>query len=299
MNVLVSGASGLLGGTLVPVLRRDGHQVIALVRRLPRGPGEVRWDPERGIDVTGDLPRVDAVVHLAAESIAGGLWTKEQMRKIRESRSGGTRALATSAAALRPPPAVFASASAVGWYGSRGDEVLDESSGPGKGFLAEVAREWETALEPAHTAGVRTVSLRFGVLLSTRGGLLAKMLLPFRAGLGGPLGSGRQWMSWVSADDAAAACVHALRCGDLSGPVNVVAPNPVTNADFTRILARALRRPAFFRVPAGLLRLVSRGMADDLFLTSQRVTSRRLAETGFTFRDVDLETTLRRLLGAH
>lgn len=297
MNVLVSGANGLLGATLVPRLRTEGHRVLALVRREPRGPDEVRWDTTHGMDLASSLPPVDAFVHLAGESIAGGLWTAARKLRIRESRAVGTRVLATSAAALSPRPSIFASASAIGWYGSRGDELLDESSAPGTGFLAEVGRAWEAALAPAQAAGIRTLSLRFGLLLSTRGGLLAKMLPAFRMGLGGALGSGRQWMSWVSADDAAAACVHALHRTDLAGPVNVTAPMPVRNADLTRILARVLGRPAFLRVPAGLLRAISREMADDVFLASQRVVARRLTETGFVFRDVDVEATLRRLLG--
>jgi uncharacterized protein (TIGR01777 family) len=189
------------------------------------------------------------------------------------------------------------SASATGVYGSRGDELLDESSAPGTGFLADVCREWEAALEPARRAAIRTVSLRFGLVLTPRGGLLAKMLPVFRAGLGGPLGSGTQWMSWVSADDVDGACLHVLRRKDVAGPVNVAAPSPVTNAEFTRVLARVLNRPALFRVPAALLRAISREMADEAFLASQRVRPVRLLDTGYAFRDVDLEATLRRLLG--
>jgi uncharacterized protein (TIGR01777 family) len=219
------------------------------------------------------------------------------MARIRDSRVGATRALAASLARLEPRPRALLCASAVGYYGERGDEPLDESSPPGEGFLPDVARGWEGALQPAADAGLRTVSLRFGLVLSPRGGLLGKLLPPFRAGLGGPLGSGAQWMSWVSLDDVVFAVLHALHREEVRGPVNVTAPAPARNAEFTATLARVLARPAFLPVPAALLRAVSRPMADEVFLPSQRVLPLRLPAAGFRFRDEALEPTLRHLLG--
>jgi uncharacterized protein (TIGR01777 family) len=270
---------------------------VRLVRRLRESEDELRWDSSYGVDLGGTSLRPDAVVHLAGESIAGGLWTEDRKRRIRESRVAATKVLVESLMRLDPPPRTIVSASAIGWYGDRGDDPLDESAPAGNGFLPAVCREWEGALDSARHAGARTVHLRFGLVLSPRGGLLARLLPPFRAGLGGPLGSGRQWMSWVSLDDAAFACVHALARADLAGPVNVTAPEPVTNATFTRTLAAVLRRPALLPAPASLLRRVSREMADELLLASQRVLPRRLADAGFRFRDVQLEGALRRLLG--
>lgn len=297
LTVLVSGAGGLVGSAVCAVLGGAGHRVRRLVRRAVRAPDEVAWDPERGPADPAALEGVDALVHLAGESIAGGLWTPERKRRIADSRARGTRVLAEAVAAARRGPRVLVSASAVGIYGSRGDEVLDEDSADGTGFLADVGRAWEAALEPARAAGVRTVALRLGLVISPRGGLLGKLLLPFRLGLGGPLGDGAHWMSWVSLDDAAFAFLHALHQGDLSGPANVVAPAPVRNADFMRILAGVLRRPAFLRVPAAVLRAASREMADEAFLASQRVTPTRLTAAGFAFRDADLQGALRHALG--
>lgn len=297
LTVLVSGASGLVGWALGAVLGGAGHRLVRLVRRTPRAPDEAFWDPARGLGDPGALPRIDAIVHLAGESIAGGVWTAERMRRIRESRVVGTRVLAEAAAALEPRPAAFLSASAIGVYGSRGDEVLDEDSASGTGFLADVGREWEGSVAPAAAAGIRTVALRLGLVLSPRGGLLGKMLPAFRAGLGGPLGDGSQWMSWVSLDDVVFSILHALHRPEVAGAVNVVAPHPVRNAEFARTLARVLGRPAPLRVPAAILRAVSREMADEAFLSSQRVVAKRLPEAAFAFRDTDLETCLRHGLG--
>jgi uncharacterized protein (TIGR01777 family) len=293
----VTGSRGLVGSALVAALSVAGHRVVRLTRTAPRHGDERRWDPAMGLAQQDGARPIDAVVHLAGESIAGGLWTQAKMRRIRESRSLGTRALAESLARLSPRPRVLLCASAIGWYGERGDEALDETSAAGDGFLPEVARAWESALDPAAQAGVRTVSLRFGLVLTPRGGLLAKMLPPFRAGVGGALGSGRQWMSWVSLDDVVFAALHALHRADVRGPVNVTAPRPVTNAEFTRTLARVVCRPAILPVPAALLRAVSRPMAEELFLVSQRVTSSRLTAAGYRFREADLEPALRHALG--
>ncbi len=296
-TVLVSGARGLVGAAVCAVLGGAGHRVLRLVRRAARSADEVAWDPAHGLADPGALEGADAFVHLAGESIAGGLWTEERKRRIAESRTRGTRALAEAVARATRGPRVMLSASAIGIYGSRGDETLDEGSADGRGFLADVGRGWESALEPARAAGVRTVALRLGLVVTPRGGLLGKLLLPFRLGLGGPLGDGAHWMSWVSLDDAAFAFLHALHRDDLSGPVNVTAPAPVRNDDFTRILAGALGRPARFRVPAAVLRTASAEMAAEVFLASQRVVSSRLTGAGFVFRDATLDGALRHALG--
>jgi hypothetical protein len=297
LTVLVTGTGGLLGRQVVAALGTAGHRVVRLVRRLRESEDELRWDSSYGLDPGGTAPRADALIHLAGESIAGGPWTEARKRRIRESRTVATRALVESVMALDPPPSTVICASAVGWYGDRGDDVLDEGAPAGRGFLPDVCREWEGALDGARKAGARAVHLRFGLVLSPSGGLLGRVLPPFSAGLGGPLGSGRQWMSWVSLDDAVFACLHALSRGELEGPVNVTAPEPVTNREFTRTLGAVLRRPAVIPVPASLLRSVSREMADELLFGSQRVVPRRLLSSGFAFRDTAIEPALRRLLG--
>jgi uncharacterized protein len=271
------------------------------VRRLVRSggssEGSVAWDPDAGtIDAAG-LDGVDAVVHLAGEGIASGRWTDERKRRIRESRVKGTRLVAETLAAMPRKPRVLVCASAVGFYGARGDEGLDESSAPGTGFLSDVCREWEAAADPARAAGIRVAHLRFGVVLSPKGGALAKMLPPFRMGVGGRLGSGAQWMSWISLDDAIGAVLHALSNDAIAGPVNAVAPNPVTNASFTKTLGGVLGRPTIFPMPASAARLAFGEMADHLLLTGQKVLPRRLLETGYRFRHPGLEEALRHLLG--
>ncbi len=297
-TVLVSGAGGLVGSAVCAVLGGAGHRVLRLVRRATRSADEVAWDPARGLADPAALEGVNALIHLAGESIAGGLWTAERKRRIEESRTRGTRVLAEAVARAARGPRIMLSASAIGIYGVRGDEPLrEEDAARGAGFFADVGRGWEAALEPARAAGVRTASLRLGLVLSPRGGLLGKLLLPFRLGLGGPLGDGAHWMSWVSRDDAAFAFLHALHRDEVSGAVNVTAPAPVTNADFTRILARVLGQPAFCRVPAALLRAISADMAAEVFLASQRVVSSRLVDAGFVFRDAALEDALRHMLG--
>jgi uncharacterized protein (TIGR01777 family) len=242
------------------------------------------------------LAGVEAVVHLAGESIAGGRWTEARKAAIRESRVAGTRALATALARLTPPPNTLVCASAIGYYGDRGAELLDEKAAPGRGFLSEVCQGWEAAADPARAAGVRVAHLRFGLILDPAGGALAKMLPPFRLGIGGRLGSGRQFMSWVSRSDVIGAILHAIATPALVGPVNVVAPGPTTNAEFTRCLSRALGRPAWFPVPAAAIRLLFGEMGQELLLSSTRVLPARLRETGFRFQDQELEGTLRELL---
>jgi uncharacterized protein len=296
--VAVTGSSGLLGSALIASLIADGHGVIRLIRRDPR-PGEraLRWDPSTGAITPGGPALADAVVHLAGESVSEGGWTAAHKQRIRDSRGGATRRLAETLTRMATPPAVLVSASATGYYGHRGDQILTEESGPGTGYLAEVAREWEAATAVAIARGVRVVTLRIGIVLSPAGGALAKMLFPFRLGLGGALGDGRQWMSWISLEDTIAVIRHALDADTLRGPINTVAPSPVTNAEFARTLARVLWRPAVIPMPAFALRLVLGEMADELLLSSTRAVPARLLAEGFTFHHLTLESAIRSALG--
>jgi uncharacterized protein (TIGR01777 family) len=302
LRVAVSGASGLLGRALLPFLTTGGHDAVRLVRERhapAQASGEVYWNLQNGRIESEKLEGLDGVVHLAGENI-GARWTADRKRRIRESRGIGTRFLCEALARLRRPPKVLVTASAVGIYGNRGDEVLTEASATlaaPPDFLVEVGREWEAATEPARAAGIRVVMTRFGLILSPAGGLLAKMLPPLRAGLGGPLGTGRQWMSWISIDDAVGAVHHALMTEALRGPVNATAPQPVTNGEFTATLARVLGRPALFRVPAPALRLALGEMGEVAVLGSARVVPERLTQTGYRFRHPALEGALRFVLG--
>jgi len=294
-TIAISGASGLVGTALARALQSGGHRVVRLVRRPP-GADEVRWDPAGGtIDAAG-LEGVDGVVHLAGESIADGRWTSARKRRIRDSRVEGTRLLAGALGRLARKPAVLVSASAIGIYGDRGDEELDEASAPGRGFLADVGRAWEAATADAATAGIRVVLPRLGIVLAPDGGALAKMLPPFRLGLGGPLGPGTQWMSWITLEDTVRVLLAALERPALSGPVNATAPAPVTNAEFTRLLAAAVHRPAIFPVPALALEVLFGEMAREALLASQRVIPRRLTAAGFVFEDPVLGPALRRIV---
>lgn len=294
LRVAVAGSSGLLGTELSRRLETEGHAVLRLVRRPPRGEGEARWDPEAGRVDAAALEGLDAVVNLAGENVAKR-WTEERKRRIRASRVDASRLLAEALAGLARKPRVLVNASAVGFYGSRGDERLDEMSSPGHDFLAGVVRDWEAATRPAADAGIRVVLPRFGVVLTARGGALAKMLTPFRLGAGGTLGGGRQWMSWISLDDAVDVILRALRDERMAGPVNAVA-GAVTNEELTRTLGRVLRRPALVPVPAFALRLMFGEMADGTVLVSQRVEHRRLTQIGHSFRHPELEAALRAAL---
>ena len=298
LHVAVTGASGLLGSALTPFLTTGGHRVTPVTRQ-PKPAHAIRWDPSSGaIDVSA-FEGLDAVVHLAGENV-GVRWTGERKRRIRESRVVGTRLLAEALAELKQPPRVLVSASAMGIYGHRGDEVLTEEATPGgppSDFLVDVGRQWEAATEPARAAGIRVVHLRFGIVLTPRGGALGRMLPPFRAGSGGPLGSGNQWVSWISVDDAISAVHHALFTEELSGPVNAVAPEPVTSRTFAATLGRVLHRPAILPAPAPALRLLFGEMADTALLASQRVSSARLVASGYSFRHPRLESALRHVLG--
>lgn len=301
MRVIVTGASGLVGRALVASLVADGHTVTRLVRGGGSAPGQgvtdASWDPSAGKVDAAALEGHDAAVHLAGESIAEGRWTDEKKRRIRESRVKGTRLLAETVAGLERRPEVLASASAVGFYGDRGGEVMTEESASGDDFLSEVCREWEKATLEASRAGVRVVHLRFGVILSAEGGALAKMLTPFKLGLGGRVGDGRQYMSWVDLADAVGAVRYAIDDKSLRGPVNVVAPRPATNEEFTRALGRALGRPTILPVPAFAARLAFGEVADALLLAGQRVEPARLTQSGYQFKYPDLDASLRHALG--
>lgn len=297
MRIAVTGSSGLIGSALVAHLRDRGHQVHRMVRSQPvQGSGDIAWNPDRETIDAERLNGVDAVVHLAGENV-GVRWTDERKREIRSSRVGGTRLIAHTLATLPSPPRVLIAASAVGFYGSRGDEVLDETSAQGSGFLAEVVRDWEGAAVVAADAGIRVVNLRLGVVLDAAGGALAKMLPPFRLGAGGRLGSGRQWMSWVALDDVISVVERGLADSSLHGPVNVVAPDPVTNAELTTTLARVLHRPGVAAVPGFALRILLGQMADETILASQRATPAALLARGHVFRYPELEPALRATLG--
>jgi uncharacterized protein (TIGR01777 family) len=295
MDVLISGATGLIGSALIPELEAKGHTVRRLTR-TPRSEGDIRWDLDAGT-IEGELSGTEAVVHLAGESIAEGRWTEEKKRRILESRRKGTRLLAEMIAALSEPPSVMVSVSAIGYYGDRGNELLTEESESGDLFLSEVCRKWEAAAEPAREAGIRVVHPRFGIVLSTEGGALGATLPIFKLGGGGKIGSGRQYWSWVAFDDVIGAILHSIENEALSGPVNVVAPDPPTNAEYTKVLGHVLGRPTFFAVPAAAARVALGGMADELLLASARVEPVRLQETGYSFRRPDLEETLKYLLG--
>ncbi|MBI3615264.1 MAG: TIGR01777 family protein [Candidatus Omnitrophica bacterium] len=299
MKILVSGSSGLIGSALIPILNRRGDQVIRLVRHSPKGAEiEIQWDPVAGILDTTRLEGLDAVVHLAGDPIASGRWTPEKKIKIRDSRVKGTKLLAESLARLQQPPKVLACASAIGIYGNRGEEILREESAPGAGFLAEVGQDWEKATAPAAQKGIRVVNTRFGIVMSTGGGALAMMMPPFRFGLGGKLGSGKQWMSWVAIDDVAGAIHHILVTDGIRGPVNVVSPHPVTNLEFTKTLGRVLRRPTLFFVPAFAARLAFGELADEALLASARVEPAKLLSSGYRFRYPELEGALRSILAS-
>ncbi len=299
MKIAMTGASGLLGSALTSFLTTGGHEVVAYARN-PKGSDEGRavWDPAAGTIDASALEGVDAVIHLAGESIAGERWSYAKKARIMDSRVQGTRLLAETLAKLENPPKTFISASAIGFYGARGDEVLTEQSGAGTGFLAEVCTAWEDACEPARAAGIRVVNPRFGIVLSPAGGALKQMLPVFKFGGGGRIGSGKQYMSWVSIDDAVGAVHHALITDRVEGPVNVVAPQAATNLEFTKALGRALRRWTIFPLPAFMARLAfGKEMAEALLLTGARVEPRALVDIGYEFLQPDLLPALERLLG--
>ena len=306
MDVVVTGSSGLIGTALRPALAAAGHRMVPMVRAraggaaggdAPAGGDALHWDPDAGAIDSGGLEGVGAVIHLAGEGIGNKRWNEAQKAKIKESRTRGTTLLAETLAKLAKPPKVLLSGSAVGIYGDRGDEVLTENSRAGAGFLAEVCVAWEAAAAPAREAGIRVSHLRTGIVLSGRGGALAKMVTPFKFGVGGRLGSGRQWMSWISIDDEVGAIVHLLGDGAPAGPVNLTAPNPATNAEFTKALGEALGRPTVLPVPKiGLKLLLGGEMAQELLLGGQRVLPTRLLDSGYTFAHPELADALQTAL---
>ena len=294
MKVVVSGASGLIGSALVPALRAREHEVLRLVRREPSGADEIRWNPAAGELDTTRLAGVGAIVNLSGENL-GKRWTDARKRAIMDSRVQSTELLARTAAALDPRPSVLVVASAVGFYGDRGDEILTEESSGGSGFLADVVSAWEKAADPAREAGIRVVHLRQGIVLSKDGGALKPMLLPFKLGAGGRVGSGKQWWSWIGLDDLVAAYGQALE-SDLAGAVNATAPKPATNEQFTKALGSVLHRPTVLPVPAFAARALFGEMGDAMLLGGQRVLPARLVEAGFDFSAPTIEIGLSRAL---
>ena len=292
-RILVSGVSGPIGKALLPELPKRGH-VIRLVRGRVTGNDQISWNPAQALPPQ-QVEGFDIVIHLAGETIVGR-WNAAKKARIRDTRVQGTKTLVESLTKTAHPPRVFICASAIGYYGDRGDEILREESAPGSDFLAQVCREWETATQPATNAGIRTVNTRFGVILSRNGGALPKMLPPFRMGVGGRIGNGRQWMSWIHIADVVGAIEHALDNPSVSGAVNVVGPNPAMNAEFTRTLARVLHRPAIFPMPAFAARLAFGEMGDALLLASQRVEAAKLTANGYRFQFEDLSAALAALL---
>lgn len=297
MRVLISGAGGLVGTALSAALRAEGNNVGHLAR--PGGKqraGDVRWDPADGNVDLAALEGAEAVICLSGAGIGDGRWTEERKKVLRSSRVDLTRLLVDSLTRLKQKPRVFLAASAIGYYGDRGDEILTEASAPGTGFIAQLARDWEAESMRAELSGIRTVILRFAVVLSARGGALARMLLPFKLGVGGRLGTGKQWMSWVALDDGTDIIRTAMADERIRGPINVAAPSPVQNSEFTRVLAKVLHRPAIFPAPAFALRIALGEMADSLLLASQRVIPERARAAGYKFRHENLESALREIV---
>lgn len=295
MKVAIAGASGLVGSALIPVLKKLGGQITRLVRSDPKA-GDIEWHPNQDQVSSRSLEGFDVIINLAGENLAGGRWTDDLKRKIRDSRVNGTHLLSEAIAKLPQKPRVFACASATGIYGDRDDETLDEQSESGGGFLAGVCREWEKATEPAVKAGTRVVNLRFGPILAREGGMLAKLLTPFKMGMGGKVGSGKQFISWVALDDAVNAIKFALEDESIRGPLNIVSPNPVTNEEFTKTLGHVLNRPTALAMPAFAARLAFGEMADEMLLVSQKVIPKKLTQLGFTFAFPDLEAAMRHLV---
>ena len=297
LRILVTGSTGLVGRPLVAFLESGGHVVHRLTRRPATQEREIEFDPEKGAAHPSEMENFDAVIHLAGDPIAKGRWTPAKKRLIRDSRVPFTRRLAETLAALRNPPSVLISASATGYYGDRGDRILRESDPPGEGFLPEVCLQWEAATEPALQAGIRVAHLRTGLVLAAQGGALGPMLLPFQLGVGGPLGNGRQWWSFVALDDLLYLIHHVLMNEGVHGPINATSPEPVTNAEFTRSLGRVLRRPAFIPVPKFALELALGPMTGPLLLASARVNPEKLLDSGFEFAYPSLDSALRHVLG--
>jgi uncharacterized protein len=297
LRILITGSSGLIGSALTSFLAARGHEILPIIRARDKIPAHaIPWNPSAGTLPLEALEGADAVIHLAGENIAGGRWTADRKHRILESRRRGTSLLVDSLSRLSAPPRVLISASAIGYYGNRGEEVLKENSSPGQGFLADVCREWEEAAGPAAQKGIRLVMARTGLVLSSAGGVLSRIVLPYRMGLGGRIGNGRQYMSWIALDDLTRAIYHAIQKEDITGPMNAVAPRPVTNLEFTETLGRVLSRPMLFPLPAAAARLLLGEMADALLLASARVEPASLLNSGFRFQYPDLDSALRHAL---
>jgi uncharacterized protein len=300
VDVAVTGSHGFVGSALVPALRRAGHRVVRLVRGQPKSADELGWDPEAGTVDAAGLEGIGGVVHLAGAGIGDKRWTDARKRLILESRTKGTTLLARTLAQLARPPSVLVSASATGYYGDRGDEPLDEQSAPGNDFVAGVCVQWEAATAPAADAGIRVARTRSGIILGREGGVFPRMLLPFRLGLGGRMGSGRQYMSWISIDDEVRAILHALAQERVAGPVNLTGPRPVTNAEFTKTLGRVLHRPTAIPTPLLPLRaLYGSELVQHLLVEGQRVLPKQLEQTGYEFAHPTLEEALRAVVDRH
>jgi uncharacterized protein (TIGR01777 family) len=293
-SILVSGVSGPIGSALLPSLKAQGYRVARLVRAGASGHGQIAWDPAKPISPDA-VSGFDAVIHLAGESIVGR-WTEAKKKAIHDSRTVATRNLARALAQTNSRPQVFICSSAIGYYGNRGDELLNEASSPGAGFLSEVCREWEAATQPASGAGIRTVQIRTGVVLSPKGGALGQMVTPFKLGVGGRIGTGRQWMSWIDVEDMVGGIQHILNTDSMQGPVNMVAPQPVTNAEFTRTLASVLSRPAIFPIPEFAIKMIFGEMGETVLLGSQRVEPAQLVANRYSFRFSDVRASLVNLL---
>jgi uncharacterized protein (TIGR01777 family) len=291
MHILITGATGLVGSFIVPHLESKGHRIRKLIRTEPQSENEFFWDPEETVDMHS-LRGLDAVIHLAGESISEGRWTPQKKARIRDSRVKGTKLLAESLAELSDRPKIMICASAMGYYGDRGAEILAEGASPGTGFLPEVCQEWEAASNPAKEKGIRVVNLRFGLILSSKGGALKKMLPPFKMGAGGKIGSCDQYYSWIAIDDVAGVIDHALFNDSIEGPINTASPNPIPNRDFTKALGNVLRRPTLFPVPATAARLALGEMADALLLSSTRIHPEKLLATNYVFQYPELEGAL-------
>jgi uncharacterized protein (TIGR01777 family) len=296
MKILIGGSHGLVGSALIEALEKEGHECFRLVRHAPESKREVEWSPDRYSIALARIEGFDAVINLAGESIAEGRWTDDKKRRIRDSRVKGTKLLGDALANLTVPPKTFICASAIGYYGNGGDDILTEASPAGDDFLAHVCAEWEEATALASEKGIRVVNARFGVILDTKGGALAKMLPPFRMGVGGRIGNGKQWMSWIALDDVIEGLKFALAHESMNGPVNFVSPNPVTNAEFTKALGKALSRPTLFPIPAFGVKLLFGEMGETLLLRGQRVAPKRLMSEGYQFRYSQLDAALSSIL---
>jgi uncharacterized protein (TIGR01777 family) len=296
MKVLVTGSSGLIGSTLIPLLKAKNYEIYTLVRHSPQSETEIFWDYENENLDASKLEGIDVIVHLAGKNIADNKWTEKVKEEIKQSRIKGTNLLIRKLLSLTKPPSTFIAASAIGFYGNRGNEILSESSLPGSGYLAKLCQDWENTTKTASNIGLRTVNIRFGVVLSKKGGALSKMLLPFLFGAGGPIGSGKQYMSWIAVDDAVGAIDHIINNASIDGPVNLVSPNPILNKDFAHTLGKVLQRPAILPLPAFAAQLLLGEMANELLLSSQRVEPSVLKISNYKYKYPNLESALKHIL---